>query len=67
VEAADLLGPTGARALEMAARLRAAELAIRAGRRAEAAPHLAAVLAFYGEVGASAYARDAEQLLARAS
>jgi tetratricopeptide (TPR) repeat protein len=67
VEAADLLGPTGARTLEMAARLRAAELAIRAGRRAEAAPHLAAVLAFYGEVGASAYARDAEQLLARAS
>lgn len=65
--AADILEPTGARTLEMDARLRAADLAIHAGRRAEAEPHLAAALAFYGEVRATAYAREAEQLLARAS
>ena len=66
-DAAEILVPTGARTLEMAVRLRAAEVAIRAGRRAEAEPQVAAVLAFYREVGASAFARDAEQLLARAS
>jgi class 3 adenylate cyclase/tetratricopeptide (TPR) repeat protein len=66
-EAADLLEPTGARTFEAAVRLRAAEVSIRAGRRAEAQPQLAAALAFYGEVGARAYVRDAEALLAEAS
>ena len=65
--AADILESTGARALEAAVRLRAAEKAVAAGGRADAEPQFASALAFYREVGASAYVRRAEALLAEAS
>lgn len=67
VGAAEVLERTGARALVAAARLRAAQICARDGRRAEAAEQLAAALGFYREVGASAYVREAEALLAAAS
>ena len=65
--AADILERTGARTLEAAVRLRAAQNETDAGRRAEAAEQLAPALAFYREVGASAYLREAEALLVAAS
>ena len=65
--AADVLSGVGARAFEAAVRLRAAEVAAAEGRSSEASGHLAAALAFYREVGASAYVREAEALLAAAS
>ena len=65
--AAELLEPTGARALEAAVRLRAAKAAVVEGGRPGAEAHLASALAFYREVGASAYVREAEALLAQAS
>ena len=65
--AADIVERTGARTLEAAVRLRAAQKYAGEGRRAEAAEQLAPALAFYREVGASAYVREAEALLAAAS
>jgi class 3 adenylate cyclase/tetratricopeptide (TPR) repeat protein len=65
--AADILEPTGARTFEAAARLRAAGRDVAAGRRAGAGAQLAGALSFYREVGASAYIREAEALLAAAS
>jgi len=65
--AAEIVERTGARTFVAAVRLRAAEKCVAEGRRAEAAEHLAATLSFYGEVGASAYVREAEKLLAAAS
>jgi hypothetical protein len=50
-----------------AVRLRAARAYAAQGRPAEAAEQLAPALAFYREVGASAYLREAEALLAEAS
>jgi class 3 adenylate cyclase/predicted ATPase len=67
VEAADILERTGARTLEAAARLGAARAAAAEGRRADAARQLAPALAFYREVGATAYAAEAEALLPAAS
>ena len=65
--AADLLEPTGARTFEAAARLRAAIAQAAAGRRPRAEAQLGRALAFYRQVGASAYAREAEALLPAAS
>jgi hypothetical protein len=67
VQAATILEGTGARTLVAAVRLRAARVAAAEGRRAEAADQLAAALAFYHEVGATAYVHEAEALLAAAS
>ena len=65
--AAEIVRRTGARTLDAAVRLHAARAAAAEGRRADAARQLAPALAFFREVGASAYARDAEALLAEAS
>jgi predicted ATPase/class 3 adenylate cyclase len=62
-----ILERTGARTLVAAVRLRAARAYAAQGRPAEAAEQLAPALAFYREVGASAYLREAEALLAEAS
>jgi class 3 adenylate cyclase/tetratricopeptide (TPR) repeat protein len=67
VKSAEILASTGARTPEAAVRLRAAHAAAADGRIAEAAQQLVLALAFYREVGASAYVREAEQLLAAAS
>ena len=65
--AAEILARIGARTLEADVWLRAARTAAAYGRHAEAAGRLASALAFYREVGASAYVREAEALLAAAS
>ena len=65
--AADLLEPTGARTFEAAARLRAATKHAGEGRRPLVEAQLGRALAFYREVSASAYVREAEALLAAAS
>jgi class 3 adenylate cyclase/tetratricopeptide (TPR) repeat protein len=65
--AADLLEPTGARTFEAATRLRAATKQAAEGRRPSAEAQLGRALAFYREVGASAYVREAEALLPAAS
>ncbi|MGZ8694272.1 MAG: AAA family ATPase [Gaiellaceae bacterium] len=62
--AADMLGATGLRADEAYARLREAERLAQAGDSAEAAAQRDLALAFYRGVGATAYARRAEALLA---
>ncbi len=67
VRAAEILARTGARQLEADVWLRAARTAAAAGRHALAAAQLASALAFYREVGARAYVREAEALLAAAS
>jgi class 3 adenylate cyclase/tetratricopeptide (TPR) repeat protein len=67
VEAVDTLERTGARTFVAAVRLRAARAYAAAGRSREAADQLAPALAFYSEVGATAYVREAEALLAEAS
>ena len=67
VRAAEILARIGARTYEADVWLRAARAAAGAGRRAEASAQLAPALAFYREVGASAYVREAEALLAEAS
>jgi hypothetical protein len=51
---------------EASARLRAAEVLVREGRRAEADVELKQALAFWRSVGATAYVREAEALLAAA-
>ena len=65
--AADLLEPTGARTFEAAVRVRAAIMQAAEGRRAGTEVQLSRALAFYREVGASAYVREAEALLPAAS
>jgi class 3 adenylate cyclase/tetratricopeptide (TPR) repeat protein len=65
--AADLLGAAGLRTYEADARLRAAEELARDGHAAEAAAQRDRALAFYRGVGATAYVRRAEALLAAAS
>jgi hypothetical protein len=60
----DEMGAVSAAAL---ARLWAAEWLVEQGRRAEASEYLERSLAFWRSVGASAYARRGESLLAAAS
>jgi class 3 adenylate cyclase/tetratricopeptide (TPR) repeat protein len=62
--AAEVLGSGGARTYEAYARLRAAEQLVQEGRRPEADEQLRGALAFYREVGATAYLRRGEALLA---
>ena len=64
VEAADIHAEIGARSDEAFARLRAAEALVDAGRRADADAQLRQALAFYRSVGATAYVREGEGLLA---
>jgi len=64
VDAAERLAEAGMRTEEAYARLRAAESLAREGRRAEAQAQLEPALAFYRSVGAAAYVRRAEKLLA---
>lgn len=66
-QAADLLESTGARTFEAAAHLRAVTKQVSKGRRPTDEAQLARALAFYREVGASAYVREAEALLPAAS
>ncbi len=63
--AADRLGAAGFRPDEAYARLRLAERLAGEGRRAEAALQRDRALAFYREVGATAYVRRGEALLAQ--
>ena len=65
--AAETLARIGARTYEADVWLRAARAAAAGGRRVEAAAQLAPALAFYRGVGASAFVREAEALLAAAS
>jgi class 3 adenylate cyclase len=67
VGAADILEATGAVTLEAHARLRAAGRLAAERRHREAAEQLAAALAFYRGVGATAAVREGEALLAAAS
>jgi class 3 adenylate cyclase/tetratricopeptide (TPR) repeat protein len=64
VAAADMLGGMSVRPFEAYARLRAAERLIAAGRRSEGESQLSRARAFYRDVGATAYLREAEALLA---
>ena len=64
VEAADIHAEIGALSDEAFARLRAAEALVEAGRRADADAQLQQALAFYRSVGATAYFREGEGLLA---
>jgi tetratricopeptide (TPR) repeat protein len=63
-EAADNFASIGSPTEEAFARLREAERLVASSRRAEAQAHLDRALAFYRAVGATAYIRDAEALLA---
>jgi tetratricopeptide (TPR) repeat protein len=62
--AADVYRELGALPEEARARLRAAELLVREGRRAEADVELERALAFWRTAGATAYIREGEALLA---
>jgi hypothetical protein len=62
--AADLYAQIGSLPDEAFARLQAAKQLLATGRRAEGNTHLQRVVAFYREVGATAYLREAEVLLA---
>jgi class 3 adenylate cyclase/tetratricopeptide (TPR) repeat protein len=64
--AADTYSAMGALPEEAQARLRAAEALVREGRRAEADEELKRSLAFWRSVGATAYVREGEALLAAA-
>ena len=64
--AADAYSAMGALPEEAQARLRAAEVFVREGRRAEADEELQRSLAFWRSVGATAYVREGEALLAAA-
>jgi class 3 adenylate cyclase/tetratricopeptide (TPR) repeat protein len=61
--AAEQFAAFGSRPNEANARVRSASLLLAEGRRAEADAQLQRALAFFREVGATAYARDAEALL----
>jgi len=67
VAAADALQSIGAATHEAHARLRAAGRLVAAGRRPEGERQLAEALAFYRGVGAAAFVREGEALLAAAS
>ena len=62
--AADLYQSIGAQPDAARTRLRAAELEIAAGRRAEAETQLGLALEFFRAAGAERYIREAEALLA---
>jgi hypothetical protein len=62
--AADEYSAIGALPEEANARLRAAEVLVREGRRAEADGELKRSLAFWRSVGATAYVREGEALMA---
>jgi class 3 adenylate cyclase/tetratricopeptide (TPR) repeat protein len=62
--AANVYAGIGALPDEASARLRAAEVLVRESRRAEADVELKQALAFWRSVGATAYVREAEALLA---
>jgi hypothetical protein len=62
--AADLYAGMGALPEEAYARLRAAEVFVQEGRRAEADAELKRALPFWRSVGATAYVREGEVLLA---
>jgi tetratricopeptide (TPR) repeat protein len=64
--AAEQYAAIGMLPYEAYARLRAAEMLVRAGRRGEADPELQRALAFWRSVGATAYVREGEALLAAA-
>jgi class 3 adenylate cyclase/tetratricopeptide (TPR) repeat protein len=63
-EAADVYDEMGARPYAALASLRAAEVLVAEGRRAEADEQLARALAFWRSVGATRYVREGEALLA---
>ena len=65
--AADVLEEIGFPTGEAYARLRAAKQLVEEGRRAEADMELNRALAFYREVGATAYVREGEALLAESA
>lgn len=65
--AADVLGEIGYRPGEAYARLRAAKELVEEGKRAEADAQLNPALAFWREVGATAYVREGEALLAESA
>ncbi len=65
LRAAKIYADTGSLPDEAFARLRAAEALIRAGRRPEGDRELQRALAFYRSVGATAYLREGEALLAK--
>jgi hypothetical protein len=67
VRAATILERTGARTLEAAVRLRAARGYTEEGRIAEAEAQLEQARAFWRTVGAIAYQREADEVLAQAS
>jgi hypothetical protein len=67
VRAATILEGTGARALEAAVRLRAARRYAEEGRVVEAEAQLEQARAFWRTVGAIAYQREADEVLAQAS
>jgi tetratricopeptide (TPR) repeat protein len=64
--AADVYAAIGALPEEAYARLQAAGVLVREGRRAEADAELRRALAFWRSVGATAYVREGEELLAAA-
>src|SRR6266508_288119 len=63
-QAADLYAEMGTVPGEADARLRAAEQLVKAGQRAKAEPELQRALALWRSVGATAYVREGEALLA---
>ena len=65
--AADVLAEIGYRPGEAYARLRAARELVEEGKRAEADAELTPALAFWREVGATAYVREGEALLAESA
>jgi class 3 adenylate cyclase/tetratricopeptide (TPR) repeat protein len=65
--AAEVYAGIGARPEEAYARLRAAESLVDDGRRAEADAELQSALSFWRSVGAAAYVREGEALLAEAA
>jgi tetratricopeptide (TPR) repeat protein len=65
--AAEIYAGMGAGPDEAYARLRAAELLLREGRRAEADVELEKAMAFWRKAGATVYLREGEALLAEAS
>ncbi len=65
--AADVYAAIGSLPDEAYARLRAAEALVREGRRAEADAQLERSLAFWRAVGATAYVREGERLLAESA
>jgi len=66
-DAADILERTGEQPLQAELRLRAAANLVAEGRLAEAQDQLDRARVFWRTVGATAYLRDADQLLAAAS